>query len=500
VADTKGIIESLAGCNINVRAVVSDMGAGNRAMWKIAGITANRDRVQSSIPHPSFPEQDLYFFADIPHLLKNIRNCMLANDILLPTEIVREFELKSKTVSIKHVHKLIEIQENSNFKLAPSLSKKHVEPKQYEKMKVNIAAQLLSHSTASALRYAVHDNLLPLDALTTAWFIELVNSWFDAANARRRCEALYAKSGPKIRALLMMMEIVPKLTFSGRQQSSWKPIQTGILVSTQSLLDLFASLVASGSYNYLLTSRLTQDALENLFSQIRGRGNSHPNPVHFRHCLRLITISQFLATPKRSSYDSSDCEFAVSLLKSTKVQPKELSVNINSAPNDLQMQHSAGPMTVATSHENNALCYITGWIAFKLKSQLKSCSACINFLVSGDPLDRSMPQVQLTVIKSYGWLTIPSKSLQQVILAAEAIFQCNEAVCLSCSDALQLLLDKSSDLLNAQNIPNCHNVGILVLKKFFRLRLHICAKGLSKTSKDERQFGSKSAKSRTTIK
>jgi hypothetical protein len=57
---TKGIIQSLAGCNINVRAVVPDMGAGNRAMWKIAGITANRDRVQSSIPHPSFPEQDLY--------------------------------------------------------------------------------------------------------------------------------------------------------------------------------------------------------------------------------------------------------------------------------------------------------------------------------------------------------------------------------------------------------------------------------------------------------
>jgi SOS-response transcriptional repressor LexA len=118
---------------------------------------------------------------------------MLANHIL-PTQIVREFELKSKTLSIKHVHKLIEILENSNFKLTPSLSKKHVEPKQYKKMKENIAAQLLSHSTASALRYAVHDNLLPLDALTAAWFIEFVNNWFDAANARRRCEALYAKS------------------------------------------------------------------------------------------------------------------------------------------------------------------------------------------------------------------------------------------------------------------------------------------------------------------
>jgi hypothetical protein len=226
---TKSIIESLIGCNINVRTVVSDMGASNRAVWKVAGIVANRDRVQSSIPHPSYPEQDLYFFADIPHLLKNIRNCLLVNDILLPNETVKEFELRSKTVSISHIRKLIEIQEKSNFKLAPSLSRKHVEPKQYEKMKVNIAAQLLSHSTASALRYAVHDKLLPAEALTTAWFIELVNSWFDAANARRRCEALFTKSGFKISALLQMTELVPKLNFSGRQQTSWKPIQTAFL-------------------------------------------------------------------------------------------------------------------------------------------------------------------------------------------------------------------------------------------------------------------------------
>ena len=295
---TKNLVQVLGGCGINVRAVVSDMGAANKGMWKVVGVKVNHDNVKSSISHPFFPQQDLYFFADVPHILKNVRNCLLKNDIILPRAIVDEFGLPTNTVSIKHIRKIIELQENSDFKIAPSLSAKHVDPKQFEKMKVNVAAQLLSHSTASALRFAVHDKLLPADALTTAWFVDIVNNWFDAANVRSRREALYSKSGSKIRSLLLMMEIIPKLTFSSaNRQYSWKPIQTGILVSTQSLLDLFASLVASGLYNYLMTSRLTQDALENLFSQIRGRGNAHPTPVHFRHCLRLISISQFQSAP-----------------------------------------------------------------------------------------------------------------------------------------------------------------------------------------------------------
>jgi hypothetical protein len=226
---TKEIIESLSSSKINVRAVVSDMGSGNRAMWKVAGIVANRKSLKSGIQHPSFHDQELYFFADIPHLLKNIRNSLQTNDIILPDDTVHDYGLNSNAVTLSHVYKLVELQDNMTFKLAPSLSSKHVYPKQFEKMNVKLAAQLLSHSTASALRYAVQQNMLPADALTTAWFLDLVNSWFDAANARSRCEALYAKSGNKINSLLQMLDIMAKLKFlNGRLESPWKPIQTGL--------------------------------------------------------------------------------------------------------------------------------------------------------------------------------------------------------------------------------------------------------------------------------
>jgi hypothetical protein len=55
-----------------------------------------------------------------------------------------------------------------------------------------------------------------------------------------------------------------------------------------------------------------------------------------------------------------------------------------------------------TSSEKNALCYLTGWLAFKLKAKLKSCNERVNFLVSSNTEDRSLPQTQLITIKSYG--------------------------------------------------------------------------------------------------
>jgi hypothetical protein len=213
----------------------------------------------------------------------------------------------------------------------------------------------------------------------------------------------------------------------------------------------------------------------------------------------LITISQFLAVPKRTSYDTSNCDFAVSLLKPRKAI-KSVSHSVNSS------ESTAFSIPVQslnlTESESNALCYLTGWIAFKLKAQLKSCDTCVKFVSSCEPDDNHLPQNQLTVIKSYGWLTLPSALLQKIIRCAEIIFQQNRAACLHSCDVLRLLLEKSVSLLSRSDpaIPNCHDVVLLALTRFYRIRAHICAAGFSKASKNEPQFASKSAKSRTTIK
>jgi hypothetical protein len=46
------IIIQLNACEVNVRAVVCDMGSCNRAMWRVAGITASQNHVVNSVNHP----------------------------------------------------------------------------------------------------------------------------------------------------------------------------------------------------------------------------------------------------------------------------------------------------------------------------------------------------------------------------------------------------------------------------------------------------------------
>ena len=265
----KEIVVMLGKKNVNVRAIVSDMGACNQAMWNSAGVYVNSVHIKNCVDHPHFANQQLYFLADIPHLLKNIRNCLLANNILLPLDVVTTNSLPNNTVSVEPVHQLVELQNKTNLKIAPSLTAAHIKPGQYEKMKVSIAAQFFSRSTASALRFLSEHGSVHENSLTTAWFLDFINAWFDACNARFSKAALFPQSQAKLDVMHQAIQVFSKMKFTGKRPG-WKPIQTGVLLSTKSLLDLFDVLVMKSSLKFLLTGRFTQDSLENLFLQLRG--------------------------------------------------------------------------------------------------------------------------------------------------------------------------------------------------------------------------------------
>lgn len=247
-----------------VRACISDMGSANQDMWKCVGIRSSRDDLTNSITHPVREGCRLYFMADPPHLLKNIRNCLLAQSIVLPNDVVCINSLPSNIVSIQHVRDLITLQEGMELKLAPNLKQIHVDPGKFQKMKVNIAAQVFSHSTATAIRVCVVRKVLPEAALTTAWFLQTVNDWFDAMNARFPLASMFKSSTAKVETLTMVYELFHSLHFGGRD--GWKPIQTGVRLSISTILSLYNDLVVDGKYKYLMTGRLTQDCVENLFS------------------------------------------------------------------------------------------------------------------------------------------------------------------------------------------------------------------------------------------
>merc|ERR1719411_341638 len=88
------------------------------------------------------------------------------------------------------------------------------------------------------------------------------------------------------------------------EQGRWQPTQTGIILSTTAILELQERLLSEG-LPFILTSRFSQDKLENLFSQIRRR-RATPTPFEFRNALKIVTIAQFLYKPKGGSYEEDD--------------------------------------------------------------------------------------------------------------------------------------------------------------------------------------------------
>ncbi|KAK0146149.1 hypothetical protein N1851_014549 [Merluccius polli] len=79
---------------------------------------------------------------------------------------------------------LVSYQEGMALKLAPNLSRAILEPNHFEKMKVSSAMHIFSEWTSAALKYLVEEEQRPESNLTTSWFLEKMDHWFDLMSSR----------------------------------------------------------------------------------------------------------------------------------------------------------------------------------------------------------------------------------------------------------------------------------------------------------------------------
>ena len=63
-----------------------------------------------------------------------------------------------------------------------------------------------------------------------------------------------------------------------------------------------------------MRGRISQDAVENVFSQIRAIGVTHPKPVQFRLAMRLICVAQCMTIPITFNYDINETPHLVSFI------------------------------------------------------------------------------------------------------------------------------------------------------------------------------------------
>lgn len=198
------------------------------------------------------------------------------------------------------------------------------------------------------------------------------------------------------------------------------------------MLSLHRCLVAEGEQQFLLTGRLTQDALENLFSQIRSKGIMHPKPVHFRMSLRLICLGQFMTVPTFSNYEADDTPHLISFVKSHKNDNSHLEKSHETGNEGDAAVFSLLCSAVATFDccESNGFYYIAGWSVYK-ELQSIDCNQCKLFYSVDEPDPYLKKFRSLTRFKSYEAypdscatnLCHPSKLVFDLLHQTEIVFR-----------------------------------------------------------------------------
>jgi len=77
------------------------------------------------------------------------------------------------------------------YRLATKLTRKHIELPPFIQMKVKLAAQVLSHSTAAAIRTHMAVGSMPAEAAATAELCQNFNDLFDCFNSLSKSKKMY---------------------------------------------------------------------------------------------------------------------------------------------------------------------------------------------------------------------------------------------------------------------------------------------------------------------
>ena len=167
----KESISALEKEGFSVLGTTTDLGQNFQATFKLLGVTSDR---------PFFHKGNKQYldYKDPPHLLKCSRNFLLNQEVYIPN-----FS-KDKQAKWSHLVDLFKLNSMHNLVLAPKISRKHLFDLKFQnKMKVNLAAQVLSHSCSAALDFFSAFSIMETEVLATSCYCKNFNDLFDILNS-----------------------------------------------------------------------------------------------------------------------------------------------------------------------------------------------------------------------------------------------------------------------------------------------------------------------------
>ena len=284
---THACITKIEKTGLRVHAFVCDQGSNNRSFLE------SLEKVSLEKPYFLHNKKKVFVFYDPPHLLKSIRNNFKKTG----------FHWKGSYISWDHVTDFYHLDKSMSVKMAPKLKDKHINLPPFSSMRVHLAAQVLSHSVAAGINTMAAFGKLSEGATMTAQFIDNFDKLFNAFNSgslkssQPMGHAFSEKSGHK-EFLDTMTTFLDEISLANGRSI---PCLKGWKITINSLLSLWNNLKTS--QNFLMTNRLNQDCLENLFSVIRGKCGHCDNSdaVQFRTAFQYVVVEKLFLQSENSN-------------------------------------------------------------------------------------------------------------------------------------------------------------------------------------------------------
>jgi hypothetical protein len=221
------------------------------------------------------------------------------------------------------VEKLYAFDQENSVRLAYKLTDKHITLPAFSTLRVKYAAQVLSHSVAAGVSFLAHlgGGSPDTDAIATAEFIERFDQLFNAFNSGNLCSkqkmghGMSERSGHTTFLLETLDWLQTVIPCSGKKKKKSLPCLSGWRMDIRALLGLWDDLKDNHGLRFLMTERLTQDCIENLFSQIRGSGGhiANPSAAQFRTFIRRAMVDSIIVHKEQSNSKEDAAKFLLSV-------------------------------------------------------------------------------------------------------------------------------------------------------------------------------------------
>ena len=405
----------------NVRAVVTDNHSTNVSAFNklISEFGTGSDLF---IKHPSCNKKTYLFFDNV-HLVKNIRNNLLATkmfafpaiDIAIGANMITSPEGSIEWSDLHKVHELDRKMMDCNLRKAPKLDYKVLHPGN-NKQNVNLALAIFHDTTIAAC-----ESYFPARP-DLSGFLKLVHTWWTIVNSRTRFSpnslgnAIIPNDGKVLFLDAFAKWLETWLSFNPTAFCLTKSTFNALIKTLKAQSLLITDLLSDG-YEFVIMGKMQSDALERRFSQYRQ-----------------MSGGRFLVSLREVRSSEKIIQYKALLKKNIKFMSEEVAMDTDSAFEDFKQEidmvntfelHEAG----MTEESDDVSYYVAGYIGKKAAERL-GCVDCKASLVS-----EATGECQYYELLDRGGLSAPSICLDVFV-----------AQCFEILDAANHIISKHSQV------------------------------------------------------